>query len=215
MPLGRARRAFKCESMRRAFALLGLLLLAGCITPTSDPLDLPAGEWRLDPHHSSAVWRVRHLGTGWTVGRFDQLDASLTFDPDRPDASRLTAIIETASVSTADSEFDSVLESAPWLAADANPQIVFQAVRVEVTGERTGVAEGELTLRGVTRPARMEIEFHGGVRNPLEGRRMIAFGGDLRVDRDAFNVGNLPHAIVGETVHIRIEAEFLREGEVQ
>jgi polyisoprenoid-binding protein YceI len=195
----------------RLIAALTCLMLAACASaPSVDPARLPAGEWALDAEHASATWRVRHLGLSWYTARFDRLEASLSFDPARPEAAVLTATIEAGSVSTGDPDFDETLRSAAWFDAQRHPQILFRSTRIEVTGETTGRVHGELTLKGVTRPAVLETEFYGGVFNLLEGRRAMGFGADLVIDRTDFGVGRLPPGFIGDEVRVRIEAEFLR-----
>jgi polyisoprenoid-binding protein YceI len=195
----------------RLIAALACLLLTACVSaPSVDPERLPAGEWELDREHASVTWRVRHLGLSWYAARFDALDARLSFDPARPEAAELTAVIEAASVSTGDRDFDETLRGAAWFDASRHPQIVFRSTRIEVTGETTGRVHGELTLKGVTRPAVLETEFYGGLFNPLEGRRAVGFGADLVIDRTDFGVGRLPPGFIGDEVRVRIEAEFLR-----
>lgn len=194
-----------------ALSALTCLMLTACVSaPSVDPARLPAGEWALDTEHASATWRVRHLGLSWYTARFDRLDASLRFDPANPGASELTAVIDAASVSTGNPDFDETLRSAAWFDAGRHPQILFRSTRIEVTGETTGRVHGELTLRGVTRPAVLQTEFYGGVFNLLEGRRATGFGADLIIDRTDFGVGRLPPGFIGDEVRVRIEAEFLR-----
>jgi len=200
--------------MTRFAALLPVMLaLSACATPTTDPTRLPSGQWALDPGHASAVWSVKHLGLSWYTGRFDAMSASLDFDPQRPEDARLTAIIDAASLSTGDPDFDEDLRGGAWFDAGAHPQIIFVSERIETTGPESGRAHGLLTLKGRTEPAVLEIDFYGGVFNLLEGRDALGFGADLVVDRSAFGIGGLPESVVGHEVRIRIEAEFLREGD--
>lgn len=196
--------------MRRLAALACLILTACVSAPSVDPARLPAGEWALDREHASVTWRVRHLGLSWYTARFDEMNARLSFDPARPEASELTAVIEAASVSTGDTDFDETLRSAAWFDASRHPQILFRSTRIEVTGETTGRIHGELTLKGATRAAVLETEFYGGLFNLLEGRRAVGFGADLVIDRSDFGVGRLPPGFIGDEVRVRIEAEFLR-----
>ena len=196
--------------MRLLSSLACLLVCACASAPSVDPARLPAGEWALDAEHASAVWRVRHLGLSWYTARFDRLEASLSFDPARPEEAVLTAAIEAGSISTGDPDFDDLLRSSAWFDAEGHPQILFRSTRIEVTGETTGRVHGELTLKGVTRPAVLETEFYGGVFNLLEGRRAMGFGADLVIDRSDFGVGRLPPGFIGDEVRVRIEAEFLR-----
>ena len=65
----------------------------------------------------------------------------------------------------------------------------------------------------MTAPVTLDVTFNGGLTNLLEGRPAVGFSATGTLDRDSFNIGNLPHSIVGPTVRILIEAEFLREGD--
>jgi len=197
---------------KAALGLLAVLLLASCIgAPVTDPTALPAGEWQLDARHSSVTWGARHFGLAWVRGRFDRVEASLTFDPEFPERAQLVAIVDAQSISTGLDGFDETLRGGAWLATENNPQIVFRSSRVDVTGERTGQVTGMLTLRGIARETVMDVEFYGSNLSLLEGRRALGFGGDMVIDRSDFGVGILPSTIAGNEVRIHIEAEFLKD----
>jgi polyisoprenoid-binding protein YceI len=195
-------------------ALIGAIVLgavSGCAgVPVTEPTQLPAGGWQLDPRHTSVTWGVRHFGLAWDTGRFDGVEASLEFDPEDPESAQLTAIVDTGSVSSGQADLDAVLRGSSWLAADIAPQIVYRSTVVEVTGENEGRVTGDLTLRGETREVQMDVTFYGGNFIFLEGRQALGFRGDMMIDRREFGVGNLPSSIVGNTVRIHIEAEFLK-----
>ena len=196
--------------MRPYWAAFAALALCACVSaPSTDPAELPSGDWALDQAHASVVWRVRHLGLSWYSARFNEVDATLRFDPAAPEAARLTAVVQAASVDTGDPDFDETLRSGGWFDARRHPEIVFQSSHIEVVGETKGRVHGQLTLKGVTRPAVLETEFYGGVFNPLEGRQALGFGADLTVDRTEFGIGRLPPGFLGDEVRLRIEAEFL------
>jgi polyisoprenoid-binding protein YceI len=199
--------------MMRISTLLVALFLAACVTPTTDPTRLPAGQWELDPAHASATWQVRHMGLSWYTGRFDRLEASLEFDPQNPQDAQLVAIIDAASISTGDTRFDAELAQ-NWLHADRHPQLVFRSGQIDVIDSTHGRATGSLRINGIENTAVMEIEFYGGALNPLAGTRMLGFSADMQILRDDFNISNLPHAIVGNQINIHIEAEFLRRGDI-
>lgn len=208
---GRAERTNLRVMFLRPLLAAALLALSACATPTTDPQRLPAGSWALDTEHASVIWRARHLGLSWYTGRFDSLAASLDFDPADPQAAQLTAIIDTASLSTGDSGFDRTLAN-DWLHAAQNPQIIFTSERVELIDSTRGRAFGRLAMNGREAEAVMEIEFYGGSFNMLAGRDTVGFGADMVIDRTDFGVGSLPASIVGTEIRIHIEAEFLRQG---
>jgi polyisoprenoid-binding protein YceI len=193
--------------------IISALFVSGCVSaPTRDPVELPDGNWQLDPLHSSVIWRSRHFGLSWYTARFDTLGASLTFDPDQPEAARLTAIINADSVSTGNSEFDRQLRGPNWFSAEHHPQIIFETTRIVLGEDGNGQAFGDLTIRGITRPATMNIHFYGGTYNFLENSDMIGFAADMVLSRREFGIGSfIPSAIAGDEVRIRIEAEFLLE----
>lgn len=201
-----------CDMRFLLAILVPLTLLGGCVTPTTDPARLPAGQWSLDEGHTSVTWQVRHYGLSWYTARFDGITASLDFDPASPEAAAMTAIIDAASVSTGDPAFDAELAS-DWFNADDHSQIVFRSTSITVTGETTGRATGVLSMNGREGAAVMDIVFHGGVFNLLEGRNAIGFSAEMAIDRTQWGIGSLPASIVGEEVRILIEAEFLREGD--
>jgi polyisoprenoid-binding protein YceI len=190
--------------------LLLPLSLVACATPTTDPQELPAGDWSLDPHHASVTWQVQHMGLSWYTGRFDHIEARLDFDPAEPEAARLTALIDPRSISTGDPDFDDVLAE-DWFHAGRHPQIVFTSDRVRPTGPQTGTVTGQLTLNGRTSDIELDVTFNGGLDNFLEGRSAIGFSATTTLNRTAFGIGALPQEIVGDTVRVSIEVEFLLE----
>ena len=197
--------------MKLTAAIFSALTLTACVAaPSVDPAELPAGEWRLDPGHTSVIWRIQHLGLSWYTARFDRAEARLDFDPANPASAQLTAIVEVASVSTGDPAFDETLRGGSWFDVERHPEIVFVSERIEVTSDTTGRIYGTLTLNGVSEPAVLETVFYGGLFNPLEGRQAIGFGADLIIDRTQFDIGRLPGGFIGDEVRIHIEAEFLQ-----
>jgi len=197
--------------LRMLIAVLASLSLSACVSaPVRDPERLPSGQWTLDPAHASTHWQVQHIGLSWYTGRFDDIEARLDFDPAHPEDAQLTAIIAANSISTGDPDFDDSLCGGGWFDCDTHPQIIFTSDRIEVTGEDTGRVHGQLQLKGVTRPVVLETRFYGGVFNPLEGRQALGFSADTTIDRTEFGVGRLPGNLIGDTVRIHIEAEFLR-----
>ena len=202
--------SLRTKILARNLAASAAFLLTGCATPTTELAQLPSGAWALDAAHSSVTWQVRHMGLSLYTARFEAISASLNFDADDPTASQLTAIIEAASVSTGDPDFDDVLRES-WLQADRHPQITFTSTRIEQTSDTRGIVTGMLSLNGRQMETSMQVEFYGGLYNFLEGRNALGFSGEMTIDRSDFNIGNLPTTIVGHDVDIHIEAEFLQQ----
>jgi len=200
----------------RALGLL-LVLLGGCsaLLPapeTKEPSALPEGAYRLDPDHASVLFKIDHLGFSRLVGRFDRIDATLDFDPERPEAAKLTARIEVASIDLNLAAFEEQLRGPDWLDVARFPEARFESQSIEITGESSGRITGELTLHGITQPVTLDVTFNGGGSNLLTGRYTLGFAASGTVSRSAFDLGAYAPAI-GDDVILEIHAEFQRVGD--
>lgn len=205
--------------MRATLTLMLILVLAGCqslIAAVARPdvttarVELEGGAFRLDPTHAAVIFRINHLGYADYIGRFEMLDASLDFDPERPEASSLTATIEIASLDIANDDFAATLIGPDWFDAEAHPQAVFRSTAIEVTGENTGRITGDLTLKGVTAPVMLDVTFNGGGDDRLRGAYVVGFSAKGEFDRTDFGVDRFS-GLITDMVRIEIEAEFLRQ----
>jgi len=198
---------------RHLSALAGVSLLAACgyLLPaghqSTETAALRPGAYRLDPEHSTILWKVDHLGFSTFVGRFDRLDATLDFTAEEPQSARLEVVVETASVSTHLPGFDETLAGPSWLAAEPFAQARFTSREIEVTGPAAGRVSGDLTLKGTTRPVTLDVTFNGGASNLLTGRYTLGFAASAVIDRTAFGITTLAPAI-GREVTLEIHAEF-------
>lgn len=178
-------------------------------------VNLPAGEYRLDPRHTSVLFRIRHEGLAWFTARFDTKDATLTLDPNDPSHSQLSASVEAASVNTGvlsaqgERVFDHTIARA--LGADQTPTITFVSTSIERTGPNTGRITGDLTLNGQTHPATLDATFVGDTSDLLRGgSRVLGFSAQGTIDRTDWGVNDW-RAFTGAEVQIIIEAEFVKD----
>jgi polyisoprenoid-binding protein YceI len=218
--------------MRRLFIVFGLAL-AACVsapgaattavpftnvamappqtpeaTATWQTVDLPPGEYRLDPNHASVHFRIRHEGLAWFTGRFDTVTASMTMDPADLEHAHMNAEIDANSVDTGvTSGFDRQVASA--LGAENNPNISFTSTSVTRTGEFTGQITGDLTLNGQTHPATFDVTYDGGHTDPLRGAVAVGFSAHTTIDRSQWGVTQWS-MFVGPDVQLVIEAEFVK-----
>lgn len=132
--------------------------------PAAEPVKLPAGEYRLDKSHASVTFTVSHLGFSTYTAGFDDIDATLNFDPASPAASRLSAVIRPASLDlpAPPEGFLNDMLGETWFNAAAFPEITFQSTSVIQTGPETADVAGDLTLRGITKPVTLAVVFNGG-----------------------------------------------------
>ena len=168
----------------------------------------PTNRWTADPVHSAFNFRVRHLGISWVNGTFGQWTADFTYDPAKPEASSVTAKIQTASITTGNDRRDTDLKQ-NYLAVDSFPEITFTSTKVERTAPDHLRITGNLTVRGVTRPAVLETDVGGVAVTPM-GRR-TAFSATTTIKRQDFGVVRNPFLegtqIVGDDIRIAIDIE--------
>ncbi len=195
-----------------------ILFLTGCstlITPLITPkvnnevMTLKSGSYGLDKSHATVLFKVQHLGLSTYVGRFNQFDASLDFDPQQIEAAKLDAIIEIDSLDINDPDLKDDLMSGTWFAQKRYPQARFSTKSVRPISTSRFEFTGELDWRGVRKPISMIVEFHGGADNILTGKYTLGFSAKGSFKRSEFGMDEfIP--LVGDEVSIEAYAEFQR-----
>ena len=180
-------------------------------------LDLPSpGIWKIDPAHSSVTFSARHMMLTKVRGRFGSFTATI-FVGEAPQDSWLRAAIDAASIDTNSRERDEHLRSADFLNADTFPNLSFESTRVAQVGDASLRVTGDLTIRDITRPVALDVEFIGVAPDP-SGVDRAAFVARTQIDREDWGiVWNKPldtgGLLVGKQVQIDIEVQALREGQ--
>ena len=169
--------------------------------------------WEFEPGHTSATFADKAVGmakavsvSGISIGGTDAGNYNLL----NTTASAI-ADIDAASFSTAEPERDAHLRSADFLDVANYPTITFKSTSVEPTGTNHSKVTGDLTIRGVTRPVILEVEYFGPVDTPFNNRRM-GYLARTRINREDFGCSwNSPMPgggwVVGKEVEITIDVE--------
>ena len=123
-------RLFK-KYYRFSLILLCSVLLVSCdrlLTPdfNTDITELRAGQYTVDPDHASVLWKINHLGFSTFVGRFNDIEASLDFDPENIENSSIEVIINTAGLDINNPEFAEELRGSNWFDVENFPQAVYR-----------------------------------------------------------------------------------------
>ncbi len=204
--------------MKRQFARAALALvavaLAGAVwaqPASTDPNAVQAGTYNVEPQHTRILFSVLHLGFTHYYGDFTGASGTLTLDPNNIGAAQVQVTFSTTSVSTTNQKLDGELKDVPWLDATAFPKATFVSRKVTRTGPKTARIEGDLTLRGITRPVVLDATFNAAGMNPLTHRYTVGFDAIGHLNRSDFKVSAFIPAI-SDNVDIIISAAFEKAG---
>ncbi|MAF31456.1 MAG: polyisoprenoid-binding protein [Magnetococcales bacterium] len=175
---------------------------------------VPAGIYTLDPTHASITWQVNHLGLSNYTARFTKFTAEVDYNPKNPEESVITASIDPTSIKTdypypQKKDFDKKLvENEDWFNASAFPKIDFKSTKLEMTGEKTAIMTGDLTLLGQTKPVTLNVNFNGAYEaHPFTGKPALGFSAKGTLNRSDWGFTTyVPN--IGDEVKLIIETEF-------
>jgi polyisoprenoid-binding protein YceI len=164
--------------------------------------------WALDPAHSELGFSVKHMMFTKVNGTFDAFEASLKSNEDFT-ATTLKGKIEVASMNTRNEQRDGHLKSPDFFDVENHPVIEFSAENVSLTG---GTIPGTLTMRGVSKPVELHVEFHGTGKDPW-GNTKAGVSFETKINRNDFGLNwnaalEAGGVLVGEDVTIRGEIQF-------
>ena len=174
-------------------------------------LEVPlAGTYTLDKSHSTVGFVVRHLMVSKVRGSFGDFEGTITV-AEEPSQSGVTATIQTATVDTRDEQRDGHLKSPDFFDAAQFPTMTFASTKVVPVRGSDWKVEGDLTIRGVTKPVVLDVEFNGAGGDPYGGKR-FGFSASTEIDRDEFGMTfnmalETGGVMVSKNVKIEIEGE--------
>jgi polyisoprenoid-binding protein YceI len=178
---------------------------------SSDPAQVQAGDYRIDPGHSKITWSVDHFGFSTYVGQFSKVEGTLSIDPKAVTASKLDVTVDANSVGTLNPALDAHLKAADFLDTAKFPTATFKATAIKLTGQRTADITGDLTLHGVTRPVTVAATFNQAGVNPVDKTYSLGFAGKAKIKRTDFGVSAYAPAL-GDEVTLELEAELKKVG---
>ena len=177
-------------------------------TDTAFANDTVAGSWTIDPSHSEVGFTVRHLMSK-VRGQFEKFEGTLTTG-DSLEETRAVATIDLNSVNTRDEQRDAHLRSADFFDVEKFGQMTFTATSFDGT-----TAVGELTIKGITKPVELDVEFLGLGQDPW-GNQRLGFEATTVINRKDWGVDfNVPldggRVLVGDKVNIHLAVQAVRE----
>jgi polyisoprenoid-binding protein YceI len=176
---------------------------------TATPTLIP-GVWDIDPGHSSVEFVTRHL-LSRARGRFDDFAGTIEVGAD-PVQSAVEVIIQAASIDSNHEARDGHLRAPEFLDVERFPTLEFRSSGVrEFDGKQALLLDGVLTIRDVTKPVSLEVEYLGWSPDPWGGKR-AGFSARTEIDRDDFGANwnvvlETGGLLIGKRVQIEIEIE--------
>ncbi len=178
-------------------------------------LQIPtAGTYVLDAAHKRVGFVVRHLMVSKVRGNFAEAEATITIGED-PLQSSVAATIRTASVETGQADRDNHLRTGDFFEAEKYPTMEYRSTGIKSFKGNEFVLEGELTIKDVTRPVDLVVEFEGVGRSPY-GFDVFGFSATAEIDREdwglTYNMAlEQGGVMIGKKVKIEIEGEAIRQ----
>lgn len=166
--------------------------------------------YRLDPVRSGVTFDVEYVLHTRLTMHIDRMRARLTGIEDGLAAARVSVTIDAASVKANMPFVARIVEGDDMLDAARYPDIRFVSTRFVRTGPSSGLLTGALTIRATTHPVTLTVTFDGTAREAGDDPPTLAFLADGHFSRAAFGLSRWPSA-VGDDVHMRIRAAFVRE----
>uniref|UniRef100_C6E3V7 YceI family protein n=1 Tax=Geobacter sp. (strain M21) TaxID=443144 RepID=C6E3V7_GEOSM len=173
-----------------------------------------ASTWNIDPEHTSAQFKVRHLMVSHVKGGFGKVSGVVTVDDKDISKSHVTASIDTASIDSGVAKRDAHLKSADFLDVEKYPTMTFTSTKIDKKADGKLRVTGNLTLRGVTRPVVLEVDGPSAeVKDPMGNIRRGA-SATTKISRKEFGVVwnkalEAGGVAVGDDVDISIEVELI------
>jgi polyisoprenoid-binding protein YceI len=169
--------------------------------------------WLIDDVHTHVGFSVKHMMVTTVRGQFKKYKGTLDIDPKDFSKSKFAGEIEVASIDTGNDQRDAHLRTSDFFDAPNHPKIAFKSSRIEPKGDNEFVVHGDLTIRGVTKPVALDVEFLGTSKNPW-GKTVTGLSVRGTINRKDFGVNynavlEAGGVAVGEKVNLEIDVEAI------
>jgi polyisoprenoid-binding protein YceI len=171
--------------------------------------------WKIDPAHSAAEFKVKHMMISNVKGSFSGVDGVLNENPSDHSLSNVQATIDVNTLSTGDVQRDRHLKSADFFELEKFPAMTFKSTSVKKKGEGEYAVSGDLTLHGVTKPVTFDVEGPSAPGKDPWGNTRIGLSATTKINRKDFGLSwnaalETGGILVGEDVAISLEVQFIK-----
>ncbi|MES2764703.1 MAG: YceI family protein [Bacteroidota bacterium] len=173
--------------------------------------------WKIDPAHSEIQFKVKHLMITTVTGYFRTFDATVETDgEDFTKATKIEFSADINSIETNNEMRDTHLKSADFFDAENHAQLKFVGKGYQGSGDEATL-NGDLTIRGITKPVVLKVEFGGMMVDPY-GQTKAGFTLDTKVSRKEFNLmwngmTEAGQVVVSDEVKIHCEVQLTKQAD--
>ena len=169
--------------------------------------------WTIDPGHSAVGFSVRHLMITNVRGEFEKFRGDVTYDAAHPEATRIEATIDVASLNTREAKRDADLRSALFFDVEKHPQMTFASKSARAAGDGNLEITGDLTIRGTTHEVTLSVRDISAAKD-MRGNSRIGATASTKIKRSDFEMTwnkalETGGVVVGEVVTITLELSLV------
>lgn len=170
--------------------------------------------WKVDPSHSEVQFKVKHLMITTVTGHFSKYDLAVVTEGDDFTKASIDFTADIDSISTGNEQRDGHLKSPDFFAAEQFPQLKFKGKKLEKSGDAYKL-EGDLTIRDITKPLTLDVEYGGIVTDPW-GQVKAGFTLEGKIKRKEFKlewdaVTEAGQVVVSNDVRILCEIQLVKQ----
>ena len=171
--------------------------------------------WNLDPVHSTAEFKVKHMMISNVKGQFTAITGVLVLDENNLANSRVEATIDASSINTREPQRDAHLKSPDFFDVEKYPTLTFRSTEVKPNGDGVLTAAGDLTIHGVTRKVVFELDGPTAAAKDPWGNTRIGISAVAKINRKDFGLTwntalETGGILVGDEVTITLDVQFVK-----
>jgi polyisoprenoid-binding protein YceI len=171
--------------------------------------------YKIDPAHSDVMFKVKHLMISTITGVFKKFDATLGINEEDFSQAKVTFEADIDSVDTKNEQRDAHLKGEDFFSADKFPKMTFTSVKIEGNGDNEYTVTGDLTIRDVTKPIELKVEYNGSTKDP-RGQERMGFEISGKINRKDFGlkwsaVTEAGGLVVADDVKLAMNVEMVKQ----
>lgn len=171
-------------------------------------------KWLLDPTHSELGFKIKHLMISNVSGSFQNFSVEAETEGTDFTTAKITVTADMSSISTNNAQRDAHLRTADFFEVEQHPELKFVSTRIEMVDSDTFTLYGNLSLKGVTKPVKLNVEFSGVTKDPW-GSERAGFTVSGKINRSEWGVNfngvlETGGLMLGEEVKIHSEAQLVK-----